>query len=173
MTLRTHTSGGEHLDLRLPGGCWEEIFAALERKNQKTLETEKGGKRSTIRKPGLKRIDKPDSVTVLKRTAAIIHLAPRLLEGSSDHTRGLRADHPTLLFGLAPGGVYHAPAITGEPVSSYLAISTLPPVYTAGGIFSVALSPDHSGPPLTATLSYGVRTFLPSRCREERPLDPL
>src|SRR6476659_5213098 len=61
-----------------------------------------------------------------KGTTAIIHLAPRLLEGSSDHTRGLRADHSTLLFGLAPGGVCHAFAITGEPVSSYLAFSTLP-----------------------------------------------
>jgi len=30
-----------------------------------------------------------------------------------------------------------------------------------GGVFSVVLSPDHSEPPLTATLSCGVRTFLP------------
>jgi len=30
-----------------------------------------------------------------------------------------------------------------------------------GGMFSVALSPDGSGLPLAATLSYGVRTFLP------------
>src|SRR5947208_1474303 len=29
-----------------------------------------------------------------------------------------------------------------------------------GGLFSVALSPDHSGPPLAAILSLGVRTFL-------------
>ncbi len=46
--------------------------------------------------------------------------------GSSDLTRGLRADHPTLLFGLAPGGVYLASTITGGPVSSYLAFSPLP-----------------------------------------------
>jgi len=94
---------------------------------------------------------------------AIIHLAPRLREGSSDRTRGLWADHPTLLFGLAPGGVCHAFTIAGEPVSSYLAISTLPAAETAGGMFSVVLSPDHSGPSLTATPSFGVRTFLPSR----------
>jgi hypothetical protein len=31
---------------------------------------------------------------------------------------------------------------------------------SGGGLFSVALSPDHSGPPLTAILSFGVRTFL-------------
>ena len=46
-------------------------------------------------------------------------------------------------------------------MSSYLAFSTLPAAKAAGGMFSVVLSPDHSGPPLTATLSYGVRTFLP------------
>jgi len=40
-----------------------------------------------------------------------------------------------------------------------------------GGLFSVALSPDHSGPPLAAILSLGVRTFL-SSC-EERSFDPL
>ncbi len=45
---------------------------------------------------------------------------------SSDLTRGLRADYPTLLFGLAPGGVYLASTITGGPVSSYLAFSPLP-----------------------------------------------
>src|SRR5688572_25067105 len=39
------------------------------------------------------------------------------------------ADQPTLLFGLAPGGVYLAPAITGRPVSSYLAFSPLPVKY--------------------------------------------
>ena len=46
--------------------------------------------------------------------------------GSSDLTRGLRADHSTLLFGLAPGGVYLASTITDGPVSSYLAFSPLP-----------------------------------------------
>ena len=60
------------------------------------------------------------------RSGTVIHLAPRLLAGSSDLTRGLQADDPTLLFGLAPGGVYQASAITGGPVSSYLAFSTLP-----------------------------------------------
>src|SRR5690348_18286503 len=103
----------------------------------------------------------------------------------SDHSscpsiaRGVERPYPratsgplTLLFGLAPGGVCHAFAITGEPVSSYLAFSTLPAAQ-AGGIFSVVLSPDHSEPPLAATLSYGVRTFLPLRKRKERSLNPL
>jgi|SRR5690349_14292372 len=57
----------------------------------------------------------------------------------SDHSscpsiaRGVERPYPratsgplTLLFGLAPGGVCHAFAITGEPVSSYLAFSPLP-----------------------------------------------
>ena len=45
-------------------------------------------------------------------------------------------------------------------MSSYLAFSTLPAAEAAGGVFSVVLSPDRSEPSLTATLSYGVRTFL-------------
>jgi hypothetical protein len=37
--------------------------------------------------------------------AAIIHLGRRLLDGSSDRTRGIMSGPLTLLFGLAPGGV--------------------------------------------------------------------
>ena len=40
----------------------------------------------------------------------------------------------------------------------------LPRLFTltlTGGMFSVPLSADHSAPPLTATLPYGARTFLP------------
>ena len=96
-----------------------------------------------------------------KKATAIIHLAPRLLAASSDLTRGFWADRLTLLFGLAPGGVCQASTITGGPVSSYLAFSTLPGAEAPGGVFSVVLSPDHSGPSLAATLSCGVRTFLP------------
>ena len=95
------------------------------------------------------------------RATAIIHLAPQLLAASSDLTREFWADHPTLLLGLAPGGVCRASVITDEPVSSYLAFSTLLAAKAAGGVFSVVLSPDYSGPPLAATLSCGVRTFLP------------
>src|SRR5262249_23366054 len=62
----------------------------------------------------------------------------------------------TLLFGLAPGGVWHARAITRAPVGSYPTVSPLP----EGGLFSVPLSADRSAPPLTATLPCGARTFL-------------
>src|SRR5262245_27858264 len=53
-------------------------------------------------------------------------LAGRLLAGSSDRTRGTMSGPLTLLFGLAPGGVWHARAITRAPVGSYPAISPLP-----------------------------------------------
>src|ERR1043166_2379488 len=107
----------------------------------------------------------------LKKATATIHLAPGLLTESSDLTRELWADHPTLLFGLAPGGVYHASTITDGPVSSYLAFSPLLPPDGESGVFSVVLSPDHSEPPLAATLSCGVRTFLPAATG--RLLNPL
>ncbi len=46
------------------------------------------------------------------------------------------------LFGLAPCGVYHAPAITQRPVRSYRTFSPLPASACAcrGGLFSVALA---------------------------------
>jgi len=49
-----------------------------------------------------------------------------LLAGSSDHTRGIMSGPLTLLFGLAPGGVWHARAITRAPVGSYPTVSPLP-----------------------------------------------
>ena len=41
------------------------------------------------------------------------------------------------LFGLAPGGVFHASFVTKKPVRSYRTFSPLPRL---GGLFSVALS---------------------------------
>jgi len=41
------------------------------------------------------------------------------------------------LFGLAPGGVFHAFFVTKKPVCSYHTFSPLPRL---GGLFSVALS---------------------------------
>jgi len=41
------------------------------------------------------------------------------------------------LFGLAPGGVFHAFFVAKKPVRSYRALSPLP---RSGGLFSVALS---------------------------------
>jgi hypothetical protein len=113
----------------------------------------------------LKWIGKPDSVMTLKKSHSDHSSCPRIAPGVERPYPRARVDHPTLLFGLAPGGVCQASIITDEPVSSYLAFSTLPAEMT-GGIFSVVLSPDHSEPPLTATLSCGVRTFLSSHCEK-------
>ncbi len=110
---------------------------------------------------GLKWIVKPDSVMTHSGVTAIIHLAPRLLTGSSDLTRGLRADHPTLLFGLAPGGVCQASTITGEPVSSYLAISTLPACgwrYVFCGTFPRSLGAAISGHPVLRSPDFPLST---------------
>ena len=91
-------------------------------------------------------------MTPQKEVTAIIHLAPELLLGSSDLTRGLGVDHPTLLFGLAPGGVCQASIITDEPVSSYLAFSTLPAIdggrYIFCGTFPRSLEAAVSGHPV-------------------------
>ena len=116
----------------------------------------------------LKWIGKPDSVMTLKKSHSDHSSCPRIAPGIERPYPRARVDHPTLLFGLAPGGVCQAFIITDEPVSSYLAFSTLPSAGTKGGVFSVVLSPDHSGPPLAATLSYGVRTFLPSFKKGDR-----
>jgi len=44
------------------------------------------------------------------------------------------------LFGLAPGGVYHATTVASCAVRSYRTISPLPAPEGLGGIFSAALS---------------------------------
>jgi len=54
--------------------------------------------------------------TVTRYGVAVIHLAPLLPTGSSDlpgSSDGPSSSAP--LFGLAPGGVYRAPAVTSRP----------------------------------------------------------
>jgi len=78
------------------------------------------------------------------------------------------------LFGLAPDGVFRAPAITRRAVGSYPAFSPLPlNLHLNGGLFSVALSVERPFRTLLPRVSqsirtrlrgiapYGVRTFLP------------
>jgi len=74
-----------------------------------------------------------------------IHLAPLLPAGSSDlpgNSDGPPSNAP--LFGLAPGGVYLAPAVTGETgeLLPHLFTLTLSDIKNIcqGGILSVALS---------------------------------
>ena len=57
-------------------------------------------------------------------------------------------------------GFTERPSSRTDLASSYLAVSPLLRAEARGGLLSVALSPDHSGPSLTATLPCGVRTFL-------------
>ena len=76
------------------------------------------------------------------------------------------SDGPSVpLFGLAPGGVYRAPAVTGKPgelLPHRFTLTAAPK--SRGGFLSVALSASRDAPPLTATLPCGVPTFLPHRC---------
>ena len=77
---------------------------------------------------------------------------------SSDRTRGTLSGPLTLLFGLAPGGVWHARdhSRAGGLLPRHFTRATL-----AGGVFSVPLSAGRPAPSLAATLPYGARTFLP------------
>ena len=63
------------------------------------------------------------------------------------------------LFGLAPGGVYHAVSVTRNAVSSYLAFSPLPDC--SGGLFSVALSFPSPGLGVTQRLALWCSDFPP------------
>ena len=57
----------------------------------------------------------------------IINLGHRLPDASSDLPEGSDGQPSNaFLFGLAPGGVYHAFDVTIEAVSSYLPFSPLP-----------------------------------------------
>jgi len=78
---------------------------------------------------------KPGSVWPAFADATAIHLG-RLLPGTSRNQPGQLAWKPAWpgiapgaalsLFGLAPGGVYHAAAVTSRAVGSYPTLSPLP-----------------------------------------------
>ncbi len=138
---------------------------------------------SGIRRPVLSKPDcKPGSVQVRSRVydqaffpavrpCAVIHLALPLLEGSS----GQPGDCPGAcvpLFGLAPDGVYPAPAVTGRAVSSYLAISPLPRNRVAAQsrrYVSVALSVGSPRPAVSGHPAWWCPDFPPSRSEISRP----
>jgi hypothetical protein len=100
----------------------------------------------------LKWIGKPDSVMTLKKSHSDHSSCPRIAPGVERPYPRARVDHPTLLFGLAPGGVCQASIITDEPVSSYLAFSTLPASdggrYIFCGTFPRSLGAAVSGHPV-------------------------
>ena len=88
------------------------------------------------------------------------------------HPRPAEAGPPSYAVLLRVGFTERPPSRAGL-ASSYLAVSPLLRTRgVRGGLLSVALSPDRSGPSLAATLPCGVRTFLPPR-RGGRLLDLL
>ena len=95
----------------------------------------------------------------------------RPTRGNGRAARARPCDRTSLLLGLAPGGVYRASALTSGPGELLPHRFTVAPRPEArGGLLSVALSPDRSGPPLAATLPCGVRTFLlPANRASDRP----
>ena len=97
----------------------------------------------------------------------------RPTRGNGRATRARPRGRTSLLLGLAPGGVYRASALTDGSGELLPRRFTLAPGPKArGGLLSVALSPDRSGPPLAATLPCGVRTFLPSPARRAAARPP-
>ena len=63
-------------------------------------------------------------------TNALLQRSPTyFFPGTPDAThpgRGLKTAHAHPLFGLAPGGVYHAGRVAEAPVGSYPTLSPLP-----------------------------------------------
>jgi len=76
----------------------------------------------------------------------VIHLDAALLLRLKRLPRDFQAGRllsvETSQIGLAPDGVYHAPSVTGRPVSSYLTLSAFPsfPKKPDGSLLSVTLS---------------------------------
>ena len=97
--------------------------------------------------PYLRRGSQPVS-RVLSRT--IIHLGCMSPCTSSSLPGGNAGHIIAPLFGLAPGGVYHAVPVASHAVRSYRTISPLPGrSCRPGGIFSVALSVGSRRPGIT------------------------
>jgi len=83
---------------------------------------------------------KPGSVPDL-RQVAVISLGPVSPRASCSYPGAAAGRRLCAVLGLAPDGVCRAPVVTNGAVSSYLAVSPLPPSLAAGGgLFSVALS---------------------------------
>ena len=69
------------------------------------------------------------------------------------------------LFGLAPGGVYHATSVTRSAVRSYRTLSPLPELHS-GGLLSVALAVDLRPPGVTWHLTLWSPDF-PHFCKRD------
>src|SRR5262245_56554174 len=88
-----------------------------------------------------------------------IHLGFELPRSSSEQPESDRASH-ALLLALAPGGVRRAARSTSSEVRYYRTVSPLP--FFRKAVCSLWHFPAHRCDwPLTSTLPYGARTFLP------------
>ena len=132
------------------------------RSRQGGIRTEGSAKRR-IRKPGKRntprarfssqpkeiRRSRPIS-RVLSRT--IIHLGPPSPAASSNLPESTAGHGIAFLFGLAPGGVYHAAAcyhLRGALLPHHFTLTSFTPKRSGGGIFSVALSVGSRPPGVT------------------------
>ena len=81
----------------------------------------------------------PGSVPLLSKDGQPFLCDARYRTPDATHPgRGPETAHAHPLFGLAPGGVYHAGRIAEAPVGAYPTLSPLPHCW--GGLLSVALS---------------------------------
>ena len=118
----------------------------------------------------------------------IIYLVPPLSTGSCGLPMGqtkraisFTARFPETedshLFGLAPGGVYHAYSVTAVPVSSYLTFSPLSPSqYGKETVYFLWHFPSSRYPGrllFGSTLPFGVRTFLPHPVKTGKERSPV
>ena len=104
---------------------------------------------------------------VTRAGAMAIHLASMLPSRSSD-LPGNSGGPPSnvSLFGLAPGGVYQAPAVTGGTGELLPHLFTLTPGTGPGAVCFLWHFPScRQDWALPSTLSYGARTFLPPALR--------
>ncbi len=101
---------------------------------------------------------------------AAIHLVPMLPPGSSGQPGSCPGLVIAPLFGLAPGGVCTAPAVTGRAVSSYLAISTLSQRKNRqDGVFLLHFPSGRPAPLLAGALARRCSDFPPPATRRRRP----
>ena len=132
---------------------------------------------ATERREGDQRTGKPDSVTLPNEKRDGHSSSPVIARGVQrpyPRASGGRPNPPIWScsrWGL-PCARHHWR--TGELLPRLFNLTRRPgrAGFASGGVFSVALSLDRSRPPLTATLSCGVRTFL-LHARRRRPSGPL
>jgi len=116
---------------------------------------------------------------VARSGAMAIHLASMLPSRSSD-LPGNSGGPPSSvsLFGLAPGGVYQAPAVTDRTGELLPHLFTLTPGNSPGAVCFLWHFPSCCQDwALPSTLSYGARTFLPPalrlRAEKQRKRSPM